>query len=90
MNRELLRIPAGIDLLLVAHNRCKTTDRANNIEHLRAIRRPGEIAASIQSYTGAVEVAFSDSDTMRLHADFIQIKRPGRVRMSNILNDGFK
>ena len=66
--------PAGIDLLWAAFRRCTREPvyhGRGNIDHLRAIiRNRSETAAP--SYTGAVEVAFSDADTITLTAEEVE------------------
>ena len=77
--------PAGIDLLLAAFGRGMRETGVlgrRHIEHLRATRNHSDTAAP--SYTGAVEVGFSDADKMTLTAedlglDLVGLEGPGTV-----------
>ena len=68
------RFPLGVDLLLAAYLSHKMQNaHGRNIEHLRAIRNRNEPVAATPSYTGAVEVTFSNSETTTFNAE--EVKR---------------
>ena len=94
------KFPAGIDLLLAGVVRGTREGLGRNcdrhIEHLRAIRDSSG-CENTPSYTGAVKVEFSDSDTITLTAEevkpllkFLEVEGPNSTLATHGLQDLFR